>query len=148
MQDHLKMDQELMEVKEKEMEQNLLQKAEAFGYLYKEHQKEIRATIQKRDEELESNLNYREKLWTERIYLVNQNLVKMYQAQGEFEQSLKSIRQGQSELIKQNIRMQEWYLSDRNEEGSTPKPEHSIPEFTPLNVTYKFEAVNLKPSRS
>ena len=120
----------------------------AFGYLYKEHQKEIRATIQKRDEELESNLNYREKLWTERIYLVNQNLVKMYQAQGEFEQSLKSIGQGQSELIKQNIRMQEWYLFDRNGEGSTPKPEHSIPEFTPLNATYKFEAVNLKPSRS
>ena len=27
----------LMEVREKEMEQNLLQKAEAFGYLYKEH---------------------------------------------------------------------------------------------------------------
>ena len=41
-----------MEVQEKEMEQNLLQKAEAFGYLYKEHQKEIRATIQKRDENL------------------------------------------------------------------------------------------------
>ena len=35
----------LMEVKEKEMEQNLLQKVEAFGYLYKEHWKEIRATI-------------------------------------------------------------------------------------------------------
>ena len=35
----------LMEVREKEMEQNLLQKAKAFGYLYKEHQKEIRATI-------------------------------------------------------------------------------------------------------
>ena len=27
----------LMEVREKEMEQNLLQKAEACGYLYKEH---------------------------------------------------------------------------------------------------------------
>ena len=74
MQDQLKMDQELiklMAVREKEMEQNLLQKAEAFGYLYKEHQKEIRATIQKRDEELESILNYKEKLWTESINLVN-----------------------------------------------------------------------------
>ena len=59
------------------MEWNLLQKAEAFRYLYKGHQKEIRATIQKRDEELESILNYREKLWTESINLVNQNLVKM-----------------------------------------------------------------------
>ena len=82
----------LMEVKEKEMEQNLLQKVEAFGYPYKEHQKEIRATIQKRDEELESILNYREKLWIESIIQVNQNLVKKYQVQGEFEQSLNSIR--------------------------------------------------------
>ena len=72
--DQLKRDQELikfMEIREKEMEQNLLQKAEAFGYLYKQHQKEIKATIQKRDEELESTLNYREKLWTESIDLVN-----------------------------------------------------------------------------
>ena len=39
-QDQLMRDQELiklMEVKEKEIEQNLLQKAEAFAYLYKEH---------------------------------------------------------------------------------------------------------------
>ena len=49
------------------------------------------ATIQKRDEELESTLNYREKLWIESIDMVNQNIVKMYQAQGEFEQSLNSI---------------------------------------------------------
>ena len=54
----------LMEVRENDMEQNLLQKAEAFRYLYKEHQKEIIATIQKGDEELESILDYKEKLWT------------------------------------------------------------------------------------
>ena len=75
------------------------------------------------DKELESILNYREKLWIESIDLVNQNLVKMYQDQGEFEQSLNSVGQRQNELIKQNIRMQEWYLFDRNEEGSTAKPE-------------------------
>ena len=69
-----------MEVREKEMEHNILQKAKAFGYLYKEHQKEIKATIQKMDEELESTLNYKEKLWTESIDLVNQNMIKMYQA--------------------------------------------------------------------
>ena len=67
-------DQELtkiMEVREKEMEQNLLQKAEAFRYLYKEHHKEIKVTIQNRDEELKSTLNYKKKLWTESIDLVN-----------------------------------------------------------------------------
>ena len=75
-------DQELikiMEVREKEMEENLLHKAKAFGYLYKEHRKEIKATIQKRDEELESTLNYKENLWLESIDLVNQNMIKMYQ---------------------------------------------------------------------
>ena len=44
----MKRDQELiklMEIREKEMEKNLLQKAKAFGYLYKEQQKEIKATI-------------------------------------------------------------------------------------------------------
>ena len=71
------------------------------------------------DEEIESILNYKEKLWTESIDLVNQNLVKMYQAQREFEQSLNSVGQRQSELIRQNIRMQEWYLFDKNGEGST-----------------------------
>ena len=60
------------------MEQNLLQKTDAFGYLYNEHQKEIKATIQKRDEELEATLNFREKLWTESLDLVNANLLKMY----------------------------------------------------------------------
>ena len=46
--EQLKKDQELLkilEVREKKIEHNVLQKADAFGYLYKEHQKEIKATI-------------------------------------------------------------------------------------------------------
>ena len=82
-----KKDQELLkilEIRENEMEHNLLQKADAFGYLYKEHQKEIRAIIQRRDEELEASLDYREKLWTKSLDMVNANMIKMYNAQGEF----------------------------------------------------------------
>ena len=30
------------------MEKNMLQKADAFGYMYKEHQKEIKALIKKK----------------------------------------------------------------------------------------------------
>ena len=134
----------MMEVKEMEMEQNMLQKAEAFEYLYKEHHKDIRVAIQNRDEKLESILNYKGKLWTKSIDLVNQNIMKMYQTQGEFEKSLNSIGQRKNDLIKQHIRTQEWYLFDRNRDGSTAKPEPSIPEFTPLNASYKFEAVDLK----
>ena len=74
------------------MEHNLLQKVDAFGYLYKEHQKEIRATIQRRVEELDASLNNGENLWTESLDMVNTNMIKMYNAQGEFEAALNSIR--------------------------------------------------------
>ena len=50
--DQLKKDKELLEIMKKRedaMEQNMLQKADAFGYLYKEHKKEIRLLIEKRD---------------------------------------------------------------------------------------------------
>ena len=60
----LRRDSEILKImKEMEdvMEKNLLQKVDAFGYLYKEHQKEIRTLIKKRDKELEGTLNYREK---------------------------------------------------------------------------------------
>ena len=147
----LKRDHELiklMEIREKDMELNLLQKAEAFGYLYKEHNKEIKATIQKRDEELESTLNYREKLWTESINLVNKNMIKMYQAQGEFEEALNSIGKRQNELIKQHTLTQEWYLFNKGEISSVGKPKSSIPEFTPSQGSYKLEPVNLKPSKA
>ena len=42
-----------MKEREDAMEKNLLKKADVFGYLYKEHQKEIRLLIEKRDKELE-----------------------------------------------------------------------------------------------
>ena len=60
------------------MEKNLLQKADAFGYLYKEYQKEIKLLIENRDKEMEATLNYREKLWTKSLDMVNNNLIKMY----------------------------------------------------------------------
>ena len=50
-----------MKEMEDAMEKNLLQKAYAFRYLYKEHHKEIRLMIEKKDKELEGTPNYREK---------------------------------------------------------------------------------------
>ena len=102
-----------MEIREKEMEQNLLQKTKAFGYLYKEHQKEIKETIQRIDKELESTLCSREKLWNESLDMVNANLLKMYTTQGEYEGSLNSIGKRQNELIRQHLLTQEWYLFNK-----------------------------------
>ena len=44
----------IMKEREDAMEQNVLQKVDAFGSLYKEHQKEIRLLIEKSDGEMES----------------------------------------------------------------------------------------------
>ena len=60
------------------MERNMMQKADTFGYLYKEHIKEIELLIEKRDKEMEATLNYRGKLWTKSLDMVNNNLIKMY----------------------------------------------------------------------
>ena len=64
------------------MEKNMLQKADAFGYLYKEHQKEIKALIENKDKELEDTLNYREKCWIESLDMNNKSLIKMYSTPG------------------------------------------------------------------
>ena len=104
--DQLRIDSELLKImKEREdaMEKNLLQKADSFGYLYMEHQQEIRALIEKRDKELEGTLNYREKCWTESLDMITKNLIKMYSTQGEFEGTLNSIGQRQNKMIKKLV---------------------------------------------
>ena len=56
----LRRDSELLKImKEREdsMEKNLFWKANAFGYFYKENQKEIRTPIEKMDKEIEGTLN-------------------------------------------------------------------------------------------
>ena len=79
--------------------------------------------------------------------LVNNNLVKMYSAQGEFEGTLNSIRQRQNDLIKQMTLLMEWSAFNRAEEGSKSKqPQVQIPEFSPSVAGYKFESVNLNHS--
>ena len=100
------------------MEQNMMQKADAFEYLYKEHHKEIRLLIEKMDKEIEATLNYREKCWTKSLDMVNNNLIKMYSAQGEFEGTLNSIGRRQNDLIKKMAMSMEWSTLNITEKGS------------------------------
>ena len=54
--EQLRRDSELLKImkeREDDMEKNLLHKADAFVYLYKEHQKEIRTLVEKRDKKIE-----------------------------------------------------------------------------------------------
>ena len=129
------------------MEMNMLQKADAFRYMYKEHHKEIRALTKKMDKELEGTLNYREKCWTESLDMINKNLIKMYSTQGEFEGTLNSIRQRQDEMIKQLALTMEWSILNRSgEDSKSRQPEVQILEFSPSIAEYKLAPVNLPSS--
>ena len=79
--------------------------------------------------------------------MVNANLLKMYNAQGKFEEALNSVGLRQNELIRQNTLTQELYFLNKGEDSTTAKPQPSIPDFTPSNASYKYEPVNLKPSK-
>ena len=59
---------------------------------------------------MEETLNYRGKLWIESLDMVNNNLIKMYSAHGEFEGVLNSIVQRQNDFIKKMALSMEWYV--------------------------------------
>ena len=88
-------------------------------------------------------LNYRETLWTESLDMVNNNLIKMYLAQGEFEGTLNSIGQRQDDLIKQMALSMERSVFNKEESSKAKRPPVQFPKFSPSSAGYKFEPVNL-----
>ena len=70
--------------------------------------------IEKMDKKLEGTLNYREKCWNESLDMINNNILKMYSTQGEFEGTLNSIGQRKSDLIKKLALNMEWSALNRN----------------------------------
>ena len=97
---------------------------------------------------MEASLNYREKLWTESLGMVNSNMIRMYNAQGEVEGALNSIGGRHNELIKHNSRMLEWFTMKLAGDRTTERPKASIPNFIPSQGGYQYESVNLKQSKS
>ena len=72
----------------------------------------------------------------------------MYNAQGEFENTLNSIGGRQNELIKSNARMLELATNQLLEDKTPENHQASIPDFEPSKAGYHFEPVNLKSSKS
>ena len=97
---------------------------------------------------MEASLNYREKLWTESLDMVNANMIRMYNAHGEFDGALNSTRRRQNGLIRTNVRMLEWMTNQLLGDRTVGRPQPSIFDFTPSQVGYQYELVNLKPSKS
>ena len=97
---------------------------------------------------METSLNYREKLWTESLDMVNANMIRMYSAQGEFKGALNSIGGRENELIRTNAKMLEWMKNQLLGDRTTKRPQSFISNFTPSLAGYQYEPVNLKPSQS
>ena len=79
------------------------------------------------DKDLKATLNYREKLWTKSLDMVNNNLIKMYSTQGEFEGTINSIGQRQDDLIKQMALSMEWSTFNKEEGKQGSKTTSPIP---------------------
>ena len=124
--DQLKRDNELLKIMkgtDDSKEKNMLQKVDAFGNLYKEYHKEIKLLVENRDKKMEATLNYRKKLWTKSLDMVNNNLIKMYSAQGQFEGVLNSIGQRQNDLIKKMALSMEWSAFNKEEDSKARRPQ-------------------------
>ena len=132
-----------MKEREDEIEKNMLQKEDAFGYLYKEYHKEIKLLIEMRDKEIEATLNYKEKLWTESLDMVNKNLIKIYSAHGDFEGVLNSIGQRRDDVVKKMALSMEWSTFNKEEDSKARRPPVQIPEFSPSSTSYRVEQVNM-----
>ena len=68
--------------------------------------------------------------------MVNANMIRMYNAQGEFKSALHSIGGRQNELIKYNARMIEWFILKMSQDGKTERPQASIPDLSPSQGAY------------
>ena len=79
--------------------------------------------------------------------MINNNMIKMYSTQGEFEGTLNFIGQRQNELIKQLALTMEWsVLNKSREDNRSRQPKVQIPEFSPSVASYKLDPMNLPSS--
>ena len=149
--EQLKMDEDVLtflEKREKKMEVNMLQKVEGFKYLYKEQFKEFGKLMEKRDNELEMDNNYRHKLWNDSLDQVNSNLVNIHNVLTKLEGSVNNLAHRQDQLVTLVEYTNEYCLFQREEPLVKEKSNISIPKFPPSLATFNLEPPNLKTSKS
>ena len=75
----------ILKKKEAENEAKMLKKIEGFKYLYREQFKEFEKLMKDRDQQLEDDDEYRRKIWSESLDLINQNLSKLLECISKLE---------------------------------------------------------------
>ena len=118
-----------LEKREEKMEASMLQRAEGFKYLYKEQFKEFGKLMEKRDNELEMDNNYRQKLWNEILDQVNSNVVNIHNVLTELEGSVNNLAHRQDQLVTLVEYTNEYCLFQREEPPAKKKSDISIPKL-------------------
>ena len=90
----------IMKEKEREMENNMLRKIDGFKHIYKELFKAFEKLMKERDQQLESDDEYRRKTWLESMDLINQNISKLLECISEVEGIVNQVRERQDTLIR------------------------------------------------
>ena len=106
--------------------------------------KEFGKLVEKRDNELKMDNNYRQNLWNESLDQVNSNLVNMHTMLTELEGTMNNIGMRKDELITQVEYTNDHCLFNREEPPEKEKPNISIPKFPPSLASFHLEPPNLK----
>ena len=149
--EQLKRDEDVLtflEKREEKIEASMLQNAEGFKYLYKEQFKEFGKIMEKRDNELEMDNNYRHKLWNASLNQVNSNLLNIHIVITELKGFVNNLAHRQDQLVTLVEYTNEYFLFQREEPPAKEKPDISIPKFPPSLATFNLEPQNMKTSKS
>ena len=104
--------------------------------------------MEKRDNELEMDNNYKQKLWNDSLDQVNSNLVNIHGVITELEGSMNNIAHRQDQFVTLVDYTNEYFLFQREEPPAKENPDISIPKFPPSLATFNLEPLNLKTSKS
>ena len=104
--------------------------------------------MEKRDNELEMDNNYRHKLWNDSLDQVHSNLVNIHNVLIKLEGSMNNLVHRQDQLVTLVEYTNEYCLFQREEPPAKEKSNISIPKFPPSLDTFNLEPPNLKASKS
>ena len=101
-----------------------------------------------RDNELEMDNNYRQKLWNESLDQVNSNLVNIHTMLIELEGTMNNIGMRQDELITKVEYTNDHCLFNKEEPLEKERPNITIPKFPQSLASFNLEPPNLKIPKS
>ena len=135
----------ILKKREAEMEGNMLNKIQAFKYLYKKQFKEF--LMKDGDKELQDNDVYRRKIWHESLDLINKNLSDMLGCISELEKTVNQMGSKQDTLIRFVDLTNDLISTNKVEPTPSAKniPDMTFSQFSPCLASFDLDPPNIIP---